>query len=850
MASALFSRHGRKRLVGFLLRVRAVVYWIAGIPILLVPDVTIELRALGLFAIIVATGLPFLTRATGHYTGVRLSAVIDILAAYCIWLFVPSAAGISLLLTIWAVASVVFMASDRAAQRTVIGAIVVEISKISLLLIAPSISWIGDLAEMNRPGEIGLVLARAGAIVGAYLVFRSIDRYALRLNAAAESGSERYRRLMNNAPTAFIVVVEDRVVYRNDAADALLGDPGGSLVGSRFEELISEDQRSYVRDDLERAQERLEPVELSDIKMKTTSGQSRWVDISMNAVDYGYDLAVQVAVMDRSDLREAKDRLERTEVDFRSFFERIPVALYRSAPDGTILAANEALVTMFGAASKEELIGSNAHQFYAEPEDREHLTSMLDHEETVIGYETMMHRLDGTMLWVRDTARLINTESGPVYEGAMIDVTGRRGVEDELWSRAVQQEAVASIGQVALEADVITEVMESVTETVSTVLRTDGSLVLERTVGGGFELHGSERLDELEAVDVAAIADRAHMTAASVVLRNEAEVRFAAPKLAEQGFRSVVAVMIPGSDIDFGTLIVLSSDERMFTVDDLYFLQSVANVLAAAVDRASARARLEDLLRSKDAFVASVSHELRTPLTVVSGMAHELNDRRMDFSEDEMAEFTNLLVEQSNDMSDLIDDLLIAARADIGNVIVRSESVELDAQVKTVIAGISVPSGRTITLSTERGVVDADSVRVRQILRNLLTNAVRYGGPNIEARMSSSRGAIAVEIADDGDGIHEADRERIFEAYERAHDTPGQPGSVGIGLTVSRTLAELMGGSLTYRYDGKSVFTLELPRDMNAQLEDPDPRSSRQGSAGISRPTRSGRIGVDATVIE
>ncbi len=850
MASGLFSQHDRRRLAGFLLRVRAVVYWIAGIPILFIPETTIEVRVIGMVTIVAATGLPFLTRATGRYTGVRLSAFIDILAAYFIWLLIPSVGGVSLLLTVWAVASVVFMGSDRAAQRTVIAATAIELSKISLLLVTPSISWINELAETSRPGETMLILARAGTIVGAYVVFRSIDRYALRINVAAESGSMRYQRLMDTAPAAFLVVVKGRVVYRNDPAEALLGGPEGSLHGSRLEDLICEEQRGYVMEDLERAEARLEPLELTDIRMRTISGECRWVNVSMNVVEYGSQLAVQVAVVDRSDIHDAKDQLERSEVDFRSFFERIPVPLYRSAIDGTILAVNAALVEMFGATSKDEMIGTDAHRFYVESTDREHLTSMLDHEETVIGYETMMRRLDGSMLWIRDTSRLISTESGPVYEGAMIDVTGRRGVEDELWSRAVQQEAVASIGQVALEADVITDVMESVTETVSAVLRTDGALILERAAEGGFEMYGSGRLAEVVADDVAAIADRAHMTAASVVLRNDAEVRFAAPKLAERGFESAVAVMIPGSEIDFGTLVVLSSDERVFTVDDLNFLQSVANVLAAAVDRASARSRLEDLLRSKDAFVASVSHELRTPLTVVAGMAHELNDRWKEFSDDEMAEFINLLVEQSNDMSDLIDDLLIAARADIGNVIVRSEAVELDVQVRTVIAGIAVPPGTTITCSVEPGVVDADSVSVRQILRNLLTNAVRYGGPNIEARMSSSLGAIAVEIVDDGDGIPQADRERIFEAYERAHDTPGQPGSVGIGLTVSRALAELMGGSLTYRYSGGSVFTLELPREMNVSLGESGTRIDRGKPIGLSNAVRSSRIGVDVAAIE
>ena len=850
MASALLTRYGRRRLIGFLLQMRAVVYWIAALPVLLVPDLAIEVRIAGVVAISVATGLPFLTRATGRYTGMRLSAAIDILAAYVIWFALPSAGGISLLLAIWAVASVVFLGSDRDARRIAISAVVVEVSKIALLLAAPSASWIGGLAKVSKPGEIGLVLARSGVIVGAYLVFHSLARYAARLNVASESGSERYRRLMDLTPTAFLVVVDGRIAYCNEAADALLGELDHRVGNARFEDLICEEQRSYVLDDVKRAQESLSAVELSDLTMKTTSGESRWVDVTMNVVDYGYDLAVQVAIVDRSDLREARNRLERTEVDFRSFFERIPVALYRSAPDGTILAANTALVALFGAKSKSEIIGTDAHLFYVESSDRDHLTSMLDIDEIVIGYESKMRRLDGTALWIRDTSRSIKTDAGVVYEGAMIDITRRRGIEDELWARAVQQEAVASIGQIALEAEVIAAVMESVTETVSTVLGTDGAIVLERDAEGRFEMQGSVGISGITPDEVVAVADRAHMTAASVVLRNMEEVRFAAPGLAAHGIESVVAVMIPGTDIDFGTLVVMSSEERIFTVDDLNFLQSVANVLAAAVDRANAKARLEDLVRSKDAFVASVSHELRTPLTVVSGMAHELNDRWKEFTDAEMEEFTNLLVEQSKDMSDLIDDLLIAARANIGNVTVRSEPVELDAQVRMVIAGLAVTDGRAITSSIQSGFVDADAVRVRQILRNLLTNAIRYGGPNINVRTSVSPGAMAVEVQDDGVGISELDRERIFEAYERAHDAPGQPGSVGIGLTVSRTLAELMGGSLTYRYDGKSVFTLELPRDLHASQGRPDSGVSREEPIDIAGAIRSSRMGVDVAAIE
>jgi len=851
MASALFARNERRRLVGLLLKIRAVVYWLGGIPVLFVPGLTSLAKLVGVVAIAAATGLPFLTRRTGRYSGVRLSASIDIAIAYVIWIAVPSASGISLILTIWAVTYVVFLGVGKAAERTAAAAVGAELSKILFLIVAPSIPSLSEAIQLVRPGEYGLILARTAAIVGAYLAFRSVDRYVLRLNAAAESSSKRFRRLMDSAPTGFFVVHEQMVVYANENVRELLGATGPDIIDADFLRLIEADRRSEVGDALIRAIGQLESVSLTELRLGLSDGEESWVDLTMNAVDFGYELAVQVAVLDRSAQRKAEDRLRRGEIGFRSFFERIPVPLYRSKPDGTILEVNDALADLFGAESKHALVGHDAHGFYVDESERVHLRSMLGEKGVVVGYEAKMRRLDGSLMWVRDTSRRIETESGSIYEGAMIDVTSRHRIEDELWSRAVQQEAAASIGQLALEASVITDVMQSVSETVSTVLGTDGAVVLERSGSGQFEMHGSTKSLNVDADAVSILADRAHMGAASVVLRTEVEVTFAAPDLAVEGVRSAVAVMIPGVEIDFGTLVVVSKEERIFTADDLNFLQAVANVLAAAVDRARANERLEDLLRSKDAFVASVSHELRTPLTVVTGMAHELNDRWQEFSDAEMDEFTSLLVDQSRDMSDLIDDLLIAARSNIGNVTVRSENVPLGDQVSEVLAGFNATGDKTISAVVESGIVDADAIRVRQILRNLMTNALRYGGDNIEVRMKVSAGAIAVEVIDDGPGIPESDQDRIFLAYERAHSSEGQPGSVGIGLTVSRTLAELMGGSLTYEYRDRSVFTLELPRAMTTDSET-RPESGVRGDepVDVGRTIRSGRIGVDVGAIE
>lgn len=405
----------------------------------------------------------------------------------------------------------------------------------------------------------------------------------------------------------------------------------------------------------------------------------------------------------------------------------------------------------------------------------------------------------------------METSRGVAFEGSIVDITGRRAIEDELWSRATQQEAAATIDQIALESDDIDTVLDEITALVGSVLGTDGVVLLHRTSSGDFNVTGATGDLNLVPEVVSGIADRAHMTTAPIVLRSEPEVRFASPQLADMGVQSCAAVMVPGVEANFGTLVLVARDQRLFSTDDINFLLSVANVLAAAIDRAAAKERLEDLLRSKDAFVASVSHELRTPLTVVTGMAHELNERWMTLSDVELGEFTSMLVDQSRDMADLIEDLLVAARSNIGNVAVRTERVSLEHEITNVLAGFSDIGSSTISVDTKSGKVIADPIRVRQILRNLVSNALRYGGRNIEVVTSAEPGTLVVEVIDDGPGIALEDHERIFIAYERAHHTAGQPGSVGLGLTVSRTLAELMGGSLTYRFNDRSVFRLELP---------------------------------------
>ncbi len=235
-----------------------------------------------------------------------------------------------------------------------------------------------------------------------------------------------------------------------------------------------------------------------------------------------------------------------------------------------------------------------------------------------------------------------------------------------------------------------------------------------------------------------------------------------------------------------------------------------------------AQAELEELIEAKDRFLASVSHELRTPLTSVFGFSAILAQEWPTLSGEEIEELAGAIEEQSAEAAHLIEDLLVAARADLKGLQLHLEPVPLGEQAEAVTMTIPAAYDRQIRVEDDGSRVFADPVRVRQIVRNLIANAVRYGGPTVFVRVQAGHGVGSIAVIDDGPGIPDHEIERIFQPYYSLDDERSKPGSVGVGLSVSRQLAELMGGDLTYRQGSEGcVFTLTLPLDRTTVSDSP-----------------------------
>ena len=218
------------------------------------------------------------------------------------------------------------------------------------------------------------------------------------------------------------------------------------------------------------------------------------------------------------------------------------------------------------------------------------------------------------------------------------------------------------------------------------------------------------------------------------------------------------------------------------------------------------RGSLASRLAAQGTIVAAVSHEVRTPLTAIVGIAQELDANWDSIPDETRRELVGLVAEQAVDMTAIVDDLLAGAKAEQGKLRIEPQTVDLSDVVASVMSQLRI---EPLPISGSARAW-ADPKRVRQVMRNLVVNARRYGGKDIALICGTDGGHAYVEVCDDGVGVPVGRLDELFSPYAGTED---RPDSTGLGLAFSRHLAVMMGGNLTYRREGeRTVFRLTLPR--------------------------------------
>jgi K+-sensing histidine kinase KdpD len=230
----------------------------------------------------------------------------------------------------------------------------------------------------------------------------------------------------------------------------------------------------------------------------------------------------------------------------------------------------------------------------------------------------------------------------------------------------------------------------------------------------------------------------------------------------------------------------------------------------AAVERVEA---LREADKLKDALLASLSHDLRTPLTTIKGLAHELQSMG--------DERTLIIEEQADRLNRLVTDLLDVARLDGGALpldVQLNAADDLLGAVSQHVAGRPDRDRLKMSLDDPGNLLFAhfDFVHSLRILANLVDNALKYAPADTPVEVScgvDGNQQIIFRVADRGRGVDPDERRRIFTAFYRPRTRGAEGGSVGLGLSIARRLAEAQNGSLLYndRPGGGAVFELRLP---------------------------------------
>jgi signal transduction histidine kinase len=216
-------------------------------------------------------------------------------------------------------------------------------------------------------------------------------------------------------------------------------------------------------------------------------------------------------------------------------------------------------------------------------------------------------------------------------------------------------------------------------------------------------------------------------------------------------------------------------------------------------------------------FDSLVSHEQRTPLASVNGAARTLKARSRDLTPEQRDAFLALIADESDRLAGLVGEVVDTSRIDIGSFTYSFREIDLAGIVEEAAAAATIAQDAVDVVARiprELPVVRGDGARLRQVLTNLVDNAVKYSpeGETVEVRAAAVNGRVVVDVTDRGAGIAPADQRLIFEKFGRVAGTASKPGS-GLGLYIARAIVEAHGGRLEVSsvLGNGATFTLTLP---------------------------------------
>ncbi|HZS57658.1 MAG TPA: ATP-binding protein [Gemmatimonadaceae bacterium] len=707
-------------------------------------------------------------------------------------------------------------------------------------------SGIGELRQLTweattTPPEVPRRLATPGGGLP--------DREEVRLRAA----ELRYRTLVEQIPAVTFMAMlgeGENEIYVSPHIEALLGFSQKEWLENPilwYTQVHPDDRATWV-EEFARGVRTGGPFQ-AECRLIARDGRIIWVRGEARLIkdELGRPLFLQGVAFDITDSRNKQERVvhqavQRTEERYRDLVERLGAIFWEAeAETGRFTFVSRGAERILGFPHErwleESMFWNRVH-----PEDRER--TIADWRSALAGdgtqeFEFRAIAADDRIVWLQNRVHAGGLDRVNAHAlGVIIDITERKQAEEEL-ARTLVNEQLARV-----EAEALNRVGRSVGAEL------DIDQLVRQVVDAGVDLTGAEwaafcRVSEGSTSCEAYVrhgaasdaVDRAVVPIEDPLLRQT----FAGATMLAEGDHQEPLDLFDGADLRsylgvpvrsrsggvIGGLIFGHALPGRFTARHARIIQVFAAQAAIAVDNAqlynaaqSARKTAEMASRVKDEFLATMSHELRTPINALLGWANVLELQPDDRNTRERA--VAAIQRNARAQAQMVEDLLDVSRIVTGKLQLQTTRVDLasviDAALEMVKLAADAKHTRVVTTLARPSVtVLGDAGRLRQILSNLLTNAVKFTpeGGRIEVRLTVDDSVARIQVSDTGQGMPREFLPHAFERFRQADSSSTRNhGGLGLGLAIVRHLTELHGGRVSADSPGVgqgATFTVELP---------------------------------------